>query len=423
MQAVGIIAEWHPFHNGHAHQIKKAKDQAEADLVIGVMSGNYVQRGEPSLVSKWARAAVALENGCDLVVELPFWFATQPADYFAEGGVQALVALGASAISFGVEDDHFSDYEQLAKWMIAHPDQVAAADQYVENLDNRSFAEKRIAAIQYLQATHLEITDLKVNFKENANTLLAFAYAKVNAQLQTPLKMVPVKRIGDNHRLNALNEGQLDQDTSLYTSGSAIRHYLFSKDLKGLKESNELEKMVPSDMAEALCMAVEADLLVSWADLFPYLRYRLLTASNGELGGIYQMVGGMENRMVEAIKQVDNFYDFVDRVKNRNWSANRVQRTALMVALNIQKDEMQAVLSPSHRQPLMLLGATEKGRAYLKTVKADLSGADSLWQLVSRVDQTSEEKWPMWLKVDRMYEILKPQIDTQNFNHPPIFTK
>jgi len=144
--------------------------------------------------------------------------------------------------------------------------------------------------------------------------------------------MVPVKRIGDNHRLSALNAGQLDQDTSLYTSGSAIRHYLFSKDLKGLKDSNELEKMVPRDMAEALCEAVEADQLVSWADLFPYLRYRLLTASNEELGGMYQMVGGMENRMVEAIKQVDNFSDFVDRVKNRNWSANRVQRTALMVA-------------------------------------------------------------------------------------------
>ena len=94
-----------------------------------------------------------------------------------------------------------------------------------------------------------------------------------------------------------------------------------------------------------------------------------------------------------------------------------------MVALNIQKDEMQVVLSPSHRQPLMLLGATEKGRTYLKKVKSDLSGDDSLWQLVSRVDQTSEENWPMWLKVDRMYEILKPQIDTQNFNHPPIFTK
>jgi len=134
------------------------------------MSGNYVQRGAPSLVSKWARAAVALENGCDLVVELPFWFAIQPADYFAEGGVKALAALGATAISFGVEDDHFADYEQLAKWMVAHPNQVAAADQYVADVDNRSFAEKRIAAIQYLQATHPEIADLKVNFKENANT-------------------------------------------------------------------------------------------------------------------------------------------------------------------------------------------------------------------------------------------------------------
>jgi hypothetical protein len=94
-----------------------------------------------------------------------------------------------------------------------------------------------------------------------------------------------------------------------------------------------------------------------------------------------------------------------------------------MVALNIQKKDMQDLLLPSQKQPLMLLGATDKGRAYLKLIKQDLSAADSQWQLVSRVDQTSEENWPMWLKVDRMYEILKPQIQSQNFNHPPIFIK
>ncbi|MEY8370795.1 nucleotidyltransferase family protein [Aerococcaceae bacterium 50-4] len=423
MQAVGVIAEWHPFHNGHAYQVKQAKKQAKADLVVGLMSGNYVQRGEPSMVSKWDRAAVALENGCDLVIELPFWYATQPADYFAEGGVTALAALGCEAISFGVEDDHFDDYNQLAKWMVDYPDEVAAADKYVASVDNRSFAEKRIAAIQYLQANYKELADLKIHFKENANTLLAFAYAKVNASLQNPLIMQPVKRIGDNHRLNALSGDRLAEVDQVYTSGSAIRHYLFSKDLKGLEEAGDLEKLVPGQMAQTLLAARREDRLVSWADLFPYLRYRLLTASSEELEGIYQMMGGMENRMVEAIKQVDNFQDFVVRVKNRNWSANRVQRTALMVALNISKKDMQAVLSPTAKQPLMLLGATEKGRAYLKTVKQNLNELASRWQLVSRVDQTSEENWPMWLKVDRMYEILKPQIENQNFNHPPIFTK
>lgn len=423
MRAVGIIAEWHPFHNGHAYQIKKAKSQGDADLVIGVMSGNYVQRGEPSLVSKWDRAAVALANGCDLVVELPFWFATQPADYFAEGGVKALEAMGCQAISFGVEDDHFADYEKLATWMVQHPNEVKTADRYVADIDNRSFAEKKIAAIQYLQATYPELVDLNIAFNENANTLLAFAYAKVNASLQQPLGLVPIKRIGDNHRLDAVSDDQLAKTSQVYTSGSAIRHYLFSEGVEGLEFSGTLDKMVPRQMARTLSEAWRENRLVSWDDLFPFLRYRLLTASSVELGSIYQMVGGMENRMVEAIKQVDHFADFVELVKNRNWSANRVQRTALMVALNIQKKDMQDLLLPSQKQPLMLLGATDKGRAYLKLIKQDLSAADSQWQLVSRVDQTSEENWPMWLKVDRMYEILKPQIQSQNFNHPPIFIK
>ena len=423
MQAVGIIAEWHPFHNGHAYQIKKAKEQTKADIVVGVMSGNYVQRGEPSMISKWDRAAVALDNGCDLVIELPFWYATQPADYFAKGGVNALAALGCRAISFGVEDDYFVDYEQLAKWMVNHPGEVVAADEAVSHMENLSFAEQRIAAIQHLQKTYPTLAALNIRFQENANTLLAFAYAKVNAELPTPLNMIPIKRIGDNHRLAVVKEEHLLENDQVYTSGSAIRHYLLTKDLKEQENIHTLNKMVPSLMAESLRKANDENRLVSWSDLFPYLRYRLLTGSADELSNIYQMVGGMEHRMIEAIKQVDSFADFVNRVKNRNWSANRIQRTALMVALNIHKKDMQTVLSPGHKQPLMLLGATAKGRAYLKTIKGSLNDTECSWQLVSRVDQASEKNWPMWLKVDRMYEILKPQIGNQNFNHPPIFTK
>jgi predicted nucleotidyltransferase len=99
----------------------------------------------------------------------------------------------------------------------------------VADIDNRSFAEKKIAAIQYLQATYPELIDLNIAFNENANTLLAFAYAKVNASLQQPLGLVPIKRIGDNHRLDAVSDDQLAKTSQVYTSGSAIRHYLFPR--------------------------------------------------------------------------------------------------------------------------------------------------------------------------------------------------
>lgn len=425
MKAVGVIAEWHPFHNGHAYQLKEAKRLAGADLVVGVMSGNFVQRGEPAMLSKWDRAEVALQNGCDLVVELPFWYATQPADIFAKGGVTALAALDCDAISFGVEDPHFADFQILAEWMVHHPKAVEVADTLVNQEDNKSFAEKRIAAIQYLQAQHAELANLNIAFNENANTLLAFAYAKTNAALAKPLQMVAVNRIGDNHRLEKLAEKDLASrpETKLYTSGSAIRSYLASKrDTLEEKRAN-LSRMVPQEMVHHLLTAIESDALITWEDLFDYLKYRLKTASKHELMNIYQVIGGMENRMIETIKQVDDFDEFVAQVKNRNWSINRVQRTALMIVLNVLDVEIAHALDQNTPQPLMVLAATEKGRKHLKQVKKTLSDEDSRWQLVSRVDKQVEEKWPLWLKADGIYEILKPNVSNQNFNHPPIFYK
>ncbi|OYW70213.1 MAG: nucleotidyltransferase [Aerococcus viridans] len=421
MRAVGVIAEWHPFHHGHAYQLQQARAQSGADLVIGLMSGNYVQRGEPALISKWNRAQVALANGCDLVIELPFWYATQPADIFASGGIQALSAMGCDFVSFGVEDPHFKDYELLAQWMHDHPKAVAAANASVNAIDNMSFAEKRIAAIKTLMAEHEAIRHLNIHFQDNANTLLAFAYAKANAQLDKPMQLVPVNRIGDNHRLEELDETTLSEDSLRFTSGSAIRRMIQTNDAQAEDFPVKLAAVVPEQMVAQLMTAINNQQLVGWDQLFPFLKYKLLSASADELASIYQMSGGMEHRMQEAIKQVASFEDFVDNVKNRNWSRNRVQRTALMTVLNVHDAQMQGMLAPDQSQPLMLLAANAQGRAYLKLMKETLSQDANRWNLVSRVDQSVERAWPMWIQADRIYEMLAPQLPSQNFNHPPIF--
>ncbi|OYQ66981.1 nucleotidyltransferase family protein [Aerococcus sp. 1KP-2016] len=421
MQAVGIIAEWHPFHHGHAYQLQQARVKSGADIVIGIMSGNYVQRGEPALISKWDRAQVALDNGCDLVVELPFWYATQPADIFASGGIQALSAMGCDFVSFGVEDPHFKDYEQLAQWMHDHPEAVTDANTIVDANDNMSFAEKRIAAIKLLMAQNDAISHLNIHFQDNANTLLAFAYAKANAQLDKPMQLVPVDRIGDNHRLESIDESSLTEQSHRFTSGSAIRRMIQTSDVLSEDFPVKLAAVVPEEMVATLVKASAHQAVVGWDQLYPFLKYRLMSASPKELAGIYQMSGGMEHRMQDAISRVVSFEDFVDNVRNRNWSRNRVQRTALMTVLNVLDAEMQVMLAPERPQPLMLLAANAVGRGYLKLMKEKLSHESNRWQLVSRVDQLVERMWPMWIQADRIYELLAPQLPSQNFNHPPIF--
>ncbi|MBQ9135949.1 MAG: nucleotidyltransferase family protein, partial [Lachnospiraceae bacterium] len=103
MKTVGIIAEYNPFHNGHLYQLEKAKELSGADFAVIVMSGNFVQRGTPALIDKYARTKMALCNGADLILELPVCYATASAEYFAKGAVSLLSALGVDALCFGSE--------------------------------------------------------------------------------------------------------------------------------------------------------------------------------------------------------------------------------------------------------------------------------------------------------------------------------
>ena len=103
MKSCGIVAEYNPFHNGHQYQLKEAKEKTQADVMIAVMSGSFLQRGEPAIVDKWRRATYALNNGADIVIELPVTASVQPADLFGEKAVQLLDAIGVSSLSFGTD--------------------------------------------------------------------------------------------------------------------------------------------------------------------------------------------------------------------------------------------------------------------------------------------------------------------------------
>jgi len=133
MTITGIIAEFNPFHNGHKYLLEQAEG-----LKIVAMSGNFMQRGEPAIVDKWARAQMALENGADLVVELPFLVSVQAADFFGQGAVDILARLGIDTLAFGTEE--VLDYQKIAD---LYTEQGAEMEQFVENLpDSLSYPQK-----------------------------------------------------------------------------------------------------------------------------------------------------------------------------------------------------------------------------------------------------------------------------------------
>lgn len=230
MTITGIIAEFNPFHNGHKYLL----DQAEG-LKIVAMSGNFMQRGEPAIVDKWTRAQMALGNGADLVVELPFLVSVQAADFFGQGAVDILARLGIDTLAFGTEE--VLDYQKIAD---LYTEKGAEMKQFVDNLpDSLSYPQKT-------QAMWKEFAGL--DFSGNTpNHVLALAYAKAVAGRN--IKLEPIQRQGAGYH-------SVDKNVD-FASATALRQHQ--------SDQNFLERFMPS------VTLFEQTSKVSWDDYFLFL--------------------------------------------------------------------------------------------------------------------------------------------------------
>ena len=360
MTITGIIAELNPFHNGHKYLL----DQAEG-LKIVAMSGNFMQRGEPAIVDKWTRAQMALENGADLVVELPFLVSVQAADFFGQGAVDILVRLGIDSLAFGTEE--VLDYQKIAD---LYSERGQEMEKFVDNLsDSLSYPQKT-------QAMWKEFAGL--DFSGNTpNHVLALAYAKAVAGRD--IKLEPTQRQGAGYH-------SVDKDVD-FASATALRKHQRDKDF--------LECFMPS------VTLFEQASKVSWEDYFPLLCYQIL--SNPDLTTIYQVNQEMAVRIKEAIKTAQSVDEFVEVVATKRYTKARVRRLLTYILVQARESDLP--------EGIHVLGFTEKGRQHLKSLKGQV-------HLVSRI---GKESWDdMTQKSDQIYQLGNPGIAEQNFGRVPI---
>ena len=259
MTITGIIAEFNPFHNGHKYLLEQADG-----LKIVAMSGNFMQRGEPAIVDKWTRAQMALENGADLVVELPFLVSVQAADFFGQGAVELLARLDIDSLAFGTEEA--LDYQRIVD---LYAERGQEMENFVDNLpDSLSYPQKT-------QAMWKEFAGLDFS-GETPNHVLALAYAKAVAGRK--IKLHPIQRQGAGYH-------SVDKNVD-FASATALRQHQ--------SDQNFLERFMPS------VNLFENASKVSWEDYFSLLRYQIL--SNPDLSTIYQVNQEMAVRIKEAIK-------------------------------------------------------------------------------------------------------------------------
>ena len=360
MTVTGIIAEFNPFHNGHKYLLSQAEG-----VKIVVMSGNFVQRGEPAIVDKWTRTRMALENGADLVVELPFLVAAQSADYFAQGAVDILEQLGVDKLAFGTEE--VLDYQRFSQIYGGHQQKMV---DYVQSLpDDLSYPQKTQKMWERFAG---------VDFTGNTpNHILGLSYAKACAN--KAIELLPIKRQGAGYHSK--------EENLKYASATALRERLNCPDF--------LEKFTPAH--ELLIQSPK----VTWSALYPLLRYQII--SHPDLTSFYQVNQELAVRLQEAVKTSHTAEELIEQVATKRYTKARIRRILTYILVSVRDEQL-----PSR---IHILGFTKAGQEHLKKMKGKT-------EFISRIGQ---EPWDsLTQRADCIYQLGNAQLEEQNFGRIPI---
>ncbi|MGN0278531.1 MAG: nucleotidyltransferase [Lachnospiraceae bacterium] len=352
MKTVGIIAEYNPFHNGHAYQIAKAKEITGADYCIVVMSGDFVQRGAPAFLNKYLRAECALKNGADIVLELPVHYALSSAEYFASGAVALLDKLGVTdTLCFGSECGDISLLSEFASQLLSE------SDQFKEVLNRQlkcglSFPAARNAAIE-ASAPHLSS---HMEILTNPNNILGIEYCK--ALYKRSSSMVPhtICRAGSSY-----HDASLD---ACYSSALAIRSALTDN---GSLDS--IRDQVPASVYTLLEEHCGIDYPILPDDLSFLLHYQLLSEQATGYTDHPDIDPDFSDRISHMLPQYRNYTSFCELLKTKNRTYTRISRSLMHILLHITRKEFAVYCSTDYILYARMLGFRKNAQPLLSAIK------------------------------------------------------
>lgn len=349
MKIIAIIAEYNPFHNGHAYQLSMARKMTGADAVVVIMSGDYVERGEPALIEKFNRANMALKNGADLVLELPVLYATASAEIFAEGAVSILNALNCvDELVFGAEDDDLTLLQKIADILAEEPvDYKNLLNQYQRK------------GLSYPQASSEALTKLfpdenlsKVLAKPN--NILAIQYLKALHHTDSRIKPVLIKRIGAGY-----HETQIVKNAE-YSSATAIRAKLLDKQLHAFPERRELP--IPETAYFILKKEWENNRIIDADDLSLPLHTKLILEREKGYDDYLDISKELSDKIRKNLDCFMDFSQFCETCKSKDITYVRISRCFLHIYLNITRSLLEEARRNGYAFYARPLGFTDTGR-------------------------------------------------------------
>lgn len=371
MKTVAIIVEYNPFHNGHLYQINKVKQETNADCVIVIMSGNYVQRGTPAIIDKYARTKMALSNGVDLVFELPVYYATASAELFAHGAVNILNRLGiVDYLCFGSECGDISLLDKIASVLLEEPDNFKLyLKTYLKNGLSFPVARKQ-ALIDFLGK------DQRIEqVLDEPNNILGIEYIKALKKLNSSIEPVTILRHGSGYHDPNLNNPFCSATAlrnyyeALAQNNDFLTEYQDSLSTKIDKKMLSIDTFVPSTTKECLENSYHKTFPITVDDFTSLLYYQLTQETNESLQSYLDVNEDLSNRILNEINYHTKFTDLIELIKTKQFTYTRISRTLLHILLQIKTELMSTFLLSPDSAYARLLGFQTSASTNLKQIK------------------------------------------------------
>ncbi len=343
---LAIIAEYNPFHNGHLYQLQKSKKDLNPDYSICIMSGNFVQRGDTSLVDKWSKTEMALKSGFDLVIELPVVYSISSAENFAEGSIKILDAFDNVTLSFGSECGNIDILNDIADVLYNEPKEYGTILTH-ELSKGLSYPKARENALL------LYLNDVRkyANVLSNPNNILGIEYLKAIKKLNSRVIPYTVKRIDSGyHSLKTKDR---------LASATAIRELL--------KNKEDVKKLLPLSSYEILQRNINHGKMINNISIFEKeIIYTLRKMSVKEIANLQDVTEGLENVIKQAANTSNNLEDLIDKIKSKRYTRSRIQRILLYALLDITKKDIKT--SYKVKPYIRILGISNKGKLLLSQI-------------------------------------------------------
>ena len=331
MNIIGIIAEYNPLHTGHLYQIKEARKKFPNSIIILITNTYFTQRGDISIINKWDKTKIALENNIDLVVELPFAYATQSSDIFAAGALKILNYLQIDTLIFGSESNDIKKLTKIANEQLNNPKYDKLVKKYLNT------------GINYPTALNKALIDITNTSTSEPNDLLGISYIKEIIKNNYKITPITIKRIGSYHD---------KKTTSNITNATLIR--------KKLINNENISKYLPKSEEKYLKK-------ISLENYYPYLLYKIKTTPDLT---IYQTTDeGIENRIKKVINNSNSWEELVKNIKTKRYTYNKINRMLIHILTSFTKQEAKEKCNIDY---IKVLGFNEKGKKHLNKIKKEL---------------------------------------------------